>query len=286
MYNAKVYKIMFGSPSDIVNERNVFFDIVHGWNHLHSEKSGIVLLPIHWSTDSYPLTGKHAQKIIDDVVVAKSDLLICVFGCKLGTNTDTHISGTVEEIDEHLKAGKDVMVYFKKSLSINPDSFDSSQLEKLKTFKEDVKNKCKYSEFKDAQEFKDELFKDLQLYINDHWLDSSVKIENEEPAIKKEQTHIELSDFDLERLKAWTSVDNPDFFQVHFEGGGCIYGLGASKQYEIRTGKEKIEWNDFFERMMQHRFIDIERYDKYGHPVYKLKKAAYDYISSLNDEYK
>lgn len=150
MYNAKVYTIMFGSPSDIVDERNVFFDIVHGWNHLHSEKSGIVLLPIHWSTDSYPLNGKHAQKIIDDVVVAKSDLLICVFGSKLGTNTDTHESGTVEEIDEHLKAGKNVMVYFKKSLNIDPDSFDTSQLEKLKAFKESIKNKCKYSEFKDA----------------------------------------------------------------------------------------------------------------------------------------
>lgn len=283
MYNARVYKIMFGSPSDIVDERNIFFDIVHGWNHLNSEKSGIVLLPIHWSTDSYPSTGKHAQKIIDDVVVAKSDLLICVFGSKLGTNTDTHESGTVEEIDEHRKAGKDVMVYFKNSLSINPDSFDPSQLEKLKAFKESIKNKCKYSEFKDSQEFKDELFKDLHLYINDHWLDSSVKIENEEPAIKQSQTQIELSDFDLERMRAWTSVDNPDFFQIHFEGGGCIYGLGASNQYEVKTGKEKIEWNDFFERMMQQGFIDIERYDKYGHPVYKLKKAAYEYISSLND---
>ena len=44
---------MFGSPSDIVDERDIFFDIVHGWNHLHSEKSEIVLLPIHWSKDSY-----------------------------------------------------------------------------------------------------------------------------------------------------------------------------------------------------------------------------------------
>lgn len=274
---------MFGSPSDIVDERNFFFDIVHGWNHLHSEKSGIVLLPIHWSTDSYPLTGKHAQKIINDEVVSKSDLLICVFGSKLGTNTDTHESGTVEEIDEHLKAGKDVMVYFKKSVNIDPDSFDSSQLDKLKAFKKRISNKCKYSEFEDSQEFKDELFKDLQLYINDHWLDSSIKIEDEEPAIKQSQTHIKLSDFDLERLKSWTSVDNPDFFQVHFEGGGCIYGLGASNQYEIKTGKEKIEWNDFFERMMQNGFIDIERYDKYKHPIYRLKKAAYDYIASLNE---
>ena len=90
MYNANVYKIMFGSPSDIVDERDIFFDIVHGWNHLHSEKNGVVLAPTHWNNDSYPLTGKHTQKIIDDVVVAKSDLLICVFGSKLGTNRYSH----------------------------------------------------------------------------------------------------------------------------------------------------------------------------------------------------
>lgn len=109
------------------------------------------------------------------------------------------------------------------------------------------------------------------------------KKKDKEPVINQSQTHIELSDFDIERLKAWTSADNPDFFQVHFEGGGCIYGLGASNQYEINTGKEKIEWDDFFERMMQLGFIDIEKYDKQGHPVYRLKKAAYDYISSLNE---
>ena len=35
--------------------------------------------------------------------------------------------------------------------------------------------------------------------------------------------------------------------------------------------------------MMQHGFIDIERYDKYGYPIYRLKKAANDYVSSLNE---
>lgn len=280
MYNARVYKIMFGSPSDITEEQKIFFEIVYGWNTIHSEKSGIMLQPIHWTTDSYPLAGKNGQKIINDEVVSKSDLLICVFGSKLGTNTDTHTSGTVEEIDEHLKAGKDVMVYFKKSLNIDPDNFDVNQLEKLKTFKNEIKEKCLYSEFKDSQEFKNEFSKGLQLYINNHWLDFPIKTE-QELMVNQSQTHIELSDFDMERLKAWTSVDNPDFFQVHFEGGGCIYGLGASNQYEIKTGKEKIEWNDFFERMMQQGFIDIERYDKDGNPVYQLKKAAYDYMSLL-----
>lgn len=275
---------MFGSPSDIIDERKVFFDTVYGWNRLHSDKSGIVLLPTHWTTDSYPLSGQNGQKIINKEVVSKSDLLICVFGSKLGTNTDTHESGTVEEIDEHLKAGKDVMVYFKKSLNIDPDNFDFNQLKKLKEFKHNIKEKALYSEFDDFQEFKDKIFKDLQLYINDHWLDSPINTE-QKPVGKQPQIKATLSDFDLERLRAWTSVDNPDFFQVHFEGGSCIYGLGASNQYEV-NGKEKIEWDDFFDRMKQLGFIDIERHDKYGHPIYKLKKAAYDYISSLNDEYK
>lgn len=281
MYNAKVYKIMFGSPSDIIEERNVFFDIVHGWNNLHSEKNKIVLLPLHWSMNSYPLTGKNGQKIINEEVVAKSDLLICVFGSKLGSATDTHDSGTVEEIDEHLKAGKDVMIYFKKSVNINLDTFDTNQLEKLKAFKNIMQKKCLFSEFNDYKDFQEQLFGNLQLYINDHWLDN--KIEIDEPLLNTQSNnHIKLSDFDLERLRAWTSVDNPDFFQAHFEGGGCIYGLGATNQYEVKSGKEKVEWDDFFERMQNYGFIDIEKYDKYDYPVYRLKKSAYDYMDSIN----
>ena len=32
MYSAKVYNIMFGSPSDITDEFDAFFEIVYGWN--------------------------------------------------------------------------------------------------------------------------------------------------------------------------------------------------------------------------------------------------------------
>ncbi|MBO5499329.1 MAG: hypothetical protein J5990_08035 [Bacteroidales bacterium] len=280
MYSAKVYKIMFGAPSDIKEEYEAFINIIHGWNNLHSERSGIVLQPIHWSTHSYPSTGRNGQKIINDEVVAKSDLLICVFGSKLGTETDTHSSGTVEEIDEHLKAGKDVMIYFKKSINIDPENFDINQLTKLKTFKSEMRDKCLYSEFTDAKDFQEQLFKSIQLYINDHWLSNSIEI-LDSPTTNHSNSIVELSDFDFERLRAWTSVDNPQFFQVHFEGGSCIYGLGATNQYEVKTGKEKVEWDDFFERMLQYGFIDIEKYDRHGHPIYRLKKAAYDYINSF-----
>ncbi|MBR5603276.1 MAG: hypothetical protein IKW51_03585 [Bacteroidales bacterium] len=278
MYNASVYKIMFGVPSDIKEEYNAFVEVVHKWNHLHSEESGIVLLPIHWSTNSYPLTGKNGQKIINDEVVAKSDLLICVFGSKLGTATDTHNSGTVEEIDEHLKSKKDVMIYFKKSINIDPDNFNPAQLENLKAFKEDKKNECLYSEFNDTKDFQDKLFKDLHLYINERWLNINRK--SPDLLTNNQSKSIELSDFDIERLQTWTSSDNPSFLYLPIMGGMVIYRLGA-KQYNVNNGKENVEWDDFFERMIRYGFIEIEKYDKYGYPIYKLKKAAYDYMESM-----
>lgn len=277
MYNANVYKIMFGAPSDIKEEHDAFVEIVHEWNHLHSEEFGIVLLPLHWSTNSYPLIGKNGQKIINDEVVAKSDLLICVFGSKLGTATDTHDSGTVEEIDEHLKSQKDVMIYFKKSINIDPDNFNPTQLENLRAFKENKKKECLYSEFDDTKDFQEKLFKNLHQYINDHWLNINRK--RPDSLTNNQSKNIELSDFDIERLQAWTSSDNPSFLCLPIIGGRVIYGLGA-KQYNVNNGKENIEWDDFFERMIQYGFIEIEKYDKYGSPIYKLKKAAYDYMDS------
>ena len=47
-------------------------------------------------------------------MVEKSDLLVCLFGTRIGTPTDTDASGTIEEIREHIKAGKQVMMFCKK----------------------------------------------------------------------------------------------------------------------------------------------------------------------------
>lgn len=277
MYNANVYKIMFGAPSDIKEEYNAFVDIVHKWNNLHSEKYGIILMPLHWSTNSYPLTGKNGQKIINDEVVSKSDLLICVFGSKLGTATDTHHSGTIEEIDEHLKSGKDVMIYFKKSFNINLDNTDFSQLENLKKYKKEIQKKSLYWEFNDTIDFQNKLFEHLNLYVNKYWW--NINTENTDSLTKK-QNNIELSDFDIERLRNWTKADNPQFFSICLIDK-TIYGLGASNQYEVNNGKEKAEWDDYFERMQKYGFIDIEKFNKDGNPIYRLKKVAYDYMDSL-----
>lgn len=104
MYLAKVYKVMIGAPSDIQEEIQMAKNVIQKWNSINSEFRRRVLLPLHWSDNAYPETGIHPQKSINRMVVEKSDLLICIFCSRLGSPTDTHNSGSIEEIDEHIKA--------------------------------------------------------------------------------------------------------------------------------------------------------------------------------------
>lgn len=169
MFVARVYKIMIGAPSDIKEEVQIAKEVVHEWNYINTESHHKVLLPLHWSISCYPSSGKHPQKLINEQIVNKSDLLICIFGLRLGSPTDTDISGSVEEINEHLNAGKEVMIFFRKNLNISSTN-DLQQATKLLEFKESIKGEVLFEEYNDEKEFKPLLEKKLQLFLNNKWL--------------------------------------------------------------------------------------------------------------------
>ena len=168
MFQGKIYKIMIGAPSDIKEEVEIAINVINHWNYLNSETHKIVCMPLHWSISSYPEVGKHPQTIINKQVVSKSDLLICVFGCRIGTPTNDYVSGSVEEIEEHLKAGKPVMIFFKQR--INLENVDEEQLLKLKKYKNQLKNTALWTEFDDAEHFRTSFEEKFQLFLNDNWL--------------------------------------------------------------------------------------------------------------------
>ena len=189
MYLAKVYKIMIGAPSDIQEEIQMVKNVILKWNSINSEYRRRVLLPLHWSDNAYPGMGIHPQKSINSMVVEKSDLLICIFCSRLGTPTDTHKSGSIEEIDEHIKAGKDVMVFFKKNAPIPRSTNDLEQMKLLMEYKETVRDKLLWWEYDDEDGF-ESIFKDkLELYINDNWINS----DNEKGAVAEEGTILKLN---------------------------------------------------------------------------------------------
>lgn len=61
--------------------------------------------------------------------------LFAIFWTRFGTPTDKYGSGTEEEIEEMLSAGKQVFMYFLDAPK-NPSKVDMEQYKKLENFKE------------------------------------------------------------------------------------------------------------------------------------------------------
>ena len=227
---------MIGAPSDIKEEVQIAKDVINEWNYVHTELHHKVLLPLHWSISAYPNSGKHPQKIINEQVVDKSDLLICIFGSKLGTPTDTDISGSVEEINEHLKAGKDVMIFFRKNLEIESLD-DMQQVEKLLKFKESIKGNALFEEY-EKNSFKSILSQKLQLFLNNTWPNPNYEpkeIELDVVEIKLDKSNLDIPYYGT----AYLSVDGIelDKCNIRIEDDFYAYASTSNDKIEIKAYK-------------------------------------------------
>ena len=88
-----------------------------------------------------------------------------VFWTRIGTATGEYASGTVEEIERHIKAGKPVMLYF-SSAPVRPDSVDNDQYSELKRFKESCKSRGIFETYTDLNDFRLKFQRQLQIKIN------------------------------------------------------------------------------------------------------------------------
>lgn len=192
MYRARVYNVMIGAPSDITDEINVVQTIINEWNQLHSQKEKIMMLPLYWKHSSYPTAGTRPQESLDDQLVAKSDLLISLFGTRIGSPTGDELSGTIEEINLHIKTGKPVMVFFRNSADAS--KIDLDQFTKLMKYKSEIQSSVYWNDFWDNKDFGDLFRKRLQLFINDHWSkDAKDDDLHDEELIREAELYINLA---------------------------------------------------------------------------------------------
>lgn len=159
-YEARVLKVMIASPGDVSAERQTVRDVLTEWNHIHSEDRGLVLMPIGWETHSAPTMGDRPQAIINKQILGNCDLLVAVFWTRIGSPTGVAVSGTVEEIQEHLNAGKLAMIYF-SSAPVRPDSVDETQYAALKDFKQECYKKGLVECYDTLGEFRDKFSRQL-----------------------------------------------------------------------------------------------------------------------------
>jgi hypothetical protein len=166
-YQAQVYSVMIASPSDVREERRLIQEAIVAWNFTHSLREKIVLLPLMWETHSAPLLGDRPQAIINQQVLKQADLLVGIFGSRIGTPTGREISGTVEEIAEHIALFKPALVYFSEHHA-NTDGLDATQLEEVNNYEVKCRSKGLTGKFTSPENLRDQFVQHLQITINTH----------------------------------------------------------------------------------------------------------------------
>jgi hypothetical protein len=114
------------------------------------------------------------RTLINDALLKKCDLLVGIFWTRLGTPTGKFDSGTVEEIQTHLAAGKPGMIYFSER-PLSPADFDRDQYEGVQRFKEWCRPKGIVHSFHSPEEFARKFSNDLQFQLNNHPKLSSIR---------------------------------------------------------------------------------------------------------------
>ena len=166
-FTATVLRLMIASPGDVAAERAIVREVVGEWNTTDGAHANTMLMAVGWETDIAPEMGDAPQTIIDKRLLANADLLVGIFWTRLGTPTASYASGAVEEIEEHLKAGKPAMLYF-SSAPASPDSVDADQYRALKAFRDSCKTRGLYATYGNVDDFRRKFSRDLQITMNSH----------------------------------------------------------------------------------------------------------------------
>jgi hypothetical protein len=139
--------VLIASPGDATPGRHAVEQALHAWNDHRSDDTGFVLRPRRWEIASVAVSGQgDAQSVINQQLVDESDIVFGLFYNRLGTPTKRAASGTAEEIERSVAAGKQVHLYFADMP--RPSRVDTKQLEAMWEFKRLVESQGLVAEFK------------------------------------------------------------------------------------------------------------------------------------------
>lgn len=159
-YTAHVLRVMIASPSDLPHERDAVQEAVHSWNDSNARNKKVILQPWRWETSAVPQVGGRAQALINAQGVDDSDIVIALFGSRLGSPTGEAVSGTAEEIERAVELGKPVHVYF--SNAPLPNDVDVEQLTALRRFREKMQERSLLGEYSNPQQLGYEVWKAIE----------------------------------------------------------------------------------------------------------------------------
>ena len=260
-YKATVIPVMIASPGDVADERNIIRSVIYDWNDINSATSKVILLPVGWETHISPELGERPQELINKRILKDCDLLVGVFWTRLGTPTGKTESGTVEEIEEHIKSGKPAMIYF-SSKPVAPESIDVKQFEKVKLFKEKCRQLGIVEEYENIEQFKSKFSKQLPITIlNNPYIQSLIQTPSvgvaRSTSIEAEEI-IELSSEAKRLLKAAASREDGIILKIVVLGGKYIQAGG--QKFGDGRAREAAKWENALRELFNQGLVTERGY--------------------------
>jgi hypothetical protein len=260
-YPATIIPVMIASPGDVNDERAEVRHALHDWNDVNSVSAKVMLAPIGWDSHSSPELGSRPQELINRRLLERCDLLIGVFWTRIGSPTGVAESGTVEEIKEHLAAGKPAMIYFCRK-PVAPDALDAEQYAKLKEFEAWCKTQGLIEEFVNLDEFRRKLHRQLTACLsNNSYLRSltqpdSGAITVSVQASQANDAQYQLSDDAIALLKAAASREDGTILKLATLGGRFIQTGGQN--FGGGHGRESAKWENALNELLENNLV-VER---------------------------
>lgn len=278
-YKAEVYNVMLASPSDVNDERKIARDIIIDWNNIHASTRKIVLLPLSWEHNSVPSMGNRPQVIINDQVLKNADILVGIFWTRIGTPTGKAISGTVEEIDEHIESGKPTMLYFSQKPLI-PDSIDPEQYKAVTNLKKEYQTKGLTTDFDSSEDFRSKFQRHLSMKLNEpEYLTASTEISLADNEFNTTEVKYNLSNEAKLLLKEASKDPSGKIMKFSYIGGGLEIHTNGKEINEDDSPRAKAKWDAAINQLLS---LDLISDVGYKGEIFHLTDNGYKIADELN----
>ena len=281
MYQARVYKVMIATPSDVATERQVVREAVHYWNAILADDRRVVLLPVGWETHAHPMMGDRPQAVINKQVLKDCDLLVAVFWTRLGSPTGEAPSGTVEEIEEHLGAGKPAMIYFSNA-PVRPDSINEEQYRALREFRADCERRGLIETFESVSELQEKFSRQLIQLVLSRWAGTGNDAGAEKEARWRWQSGVAadapgLSDDAWALLREAAKDKHGTILRLRTMGGLSVQA-NERNMVEDRSPKTEARWESALRELVDEGLVQDRGYKN---EVFGLTHKGYAAIEQV-----
>lgn len=274
-YRATVFNVMIASPGDVAAERAAVREVVNEWNVVNAERRRTVLLSVGWETHSAPAMGKKPQEVINEQILGRCDLLVGIFWTRVGTETDEYASGTVEEIERHVAAGKPTMLYF-SSAPVHPDSIDAKQYDRLKKFRESCQSRGLYETFDSLGAFREKFSRQLQLKLNDdNYFAAAESVADALPVQLPQAPNLSKEAQTL--LKEASQDPAGDIMRLSYLGGAAIQTHGKNF-VEEGSPRSLAIWDGAIEELEEHGLVEAYNYKREG---FRVTRRGYEVADTI-----